>query len=59
MPVIVENMEMPESCIKCPCITLRGNKHHTHYICDIKPLDFCDLYTNMRHPQCPLKECEK
>lgn len=53
------NMEMPKSCIKCPYITLKGNKHHTHYICAIKPLAFCDLYTNMRHPQCPLQEVKE
>lgn len=53
------DMEMPKSCIKCRYITLKGNKQHFHYICAIKPLDFCDLYTNMRHPQCPLQEVKE
>lgn len=59
MPKVMIEMEMPKSCIKCPYITLKGNKHHFHYICAIKPLDFCDLYTNMRHPQCPLQEVKE
>ena len=51
MEIIISDMEMPKSCLDCPC-------HDGEYGCCNITKNYIGLYDNSRPQDCPLKEAE-